>query len=126
MDNTKYIYRRVSDFSLRPGPRYREQGNYSGEEFYDDCLKPWFEEALVKHIPLNLVLDGTDGYLSSFLDESFGRLVYDFSEDKVKKNLVISSHQEPYWVTKLVSKTFPNWEQRRLIGNSPKTTFATL
>lgn len=123
MDTKNFLCKKVTDFSLRPGPRYCEQGKNSGEEFYINYLKPWFEEALKEGLTLNVVLDGTDGYLSSFLDEAFGRLVYDFSENKVKKFLKISSFQEPGWINKLNSKTFPSWESRRLKGVSPKTTF---
>lgn len=37
-----------------------------------------------KDLMLLVDLDGTSGYPSSFLDEAFGELVYDFSLEEVK------------------------------------------
>ena len=36
----------VEDFKDLPGPRYREQGPGSGEEFREDFLKPALQKAL--------------------------------------------------------------------------------
>lgn len=116
------ITKRVLDFSDRPGPRYKEQGKHSGEEFYIDYLKMWFDEALREGKHLRVVLDGTDGYLSSFLDEAFGRLVYDYGKDTVVSNLIVVSNQEPVWINKLNVKTFPSWALRRIQGNAPRYT----
>lgn len=120
-EQTKLI-RRVADFSLRPGPRYCQQGDYSGEEFYDNCLKSWFEDALNSNSILEVILDGTDGYLTSFIDEAFGRLVYDFGLDCVKRNLKITSVVEPEWANRLENRSFPAWETRRIENIPPKHT----
>ena len=32
------------DFSFTPGPRLREEGTYSGQEFREEILKPRFLE----------------------------------------------------------------------------------
>lgn len=70
----------VTSFSQSPGPRYCEQGEDSGEEFYHKVLNTAFVEALGKKIHLEIILDGADGYASSFLDEAIGNLVFDFGE----------------------------------------------
>lgn len=59
------------DFSLFPGGRYRTDGEHSGEEFRDEYLIP----ALAKNEQVQIELDGTRGYGSSFLEETFGGLV---------------------------------------------------
>ena len=68
------------------------------------------------------MLDGTDGYLSSFIDESFGRLVYEYGRDAVEKRLKVISEIEPEWLKLLNDKTFPAWELRRREGRKPRET----
>lgn len=62
---------RVADFTQYPGPRYKELGPNSGEEFRNKCLVP----ALKKDKQVKVDLDGVFGYGSSFLEEAFGGLV---------------------------------------------------
>lgn len=116
------IVKKVLDFAQSPGPRFIDQGPNSGEQFYNEALSHWFEEALNKGKQLVVILDGTDGYLTSFLDESFGRLVYYNGADKVKRNLIVVSEVEPEWLKMLNEKTFINWENRRSAGEAPKIT----
>lgn len=61
----------ANDFSVYPGGRYRKDGDYSGEEFRESLLLPAFEN----NDKVEIELDGTRGYGSSFLEESFGGLV---------------------------------------------------
>lgn len=61
----------AADFSRFPGGRYREYGKHSGEEFRNDMLIP----ALRQHDLVQVKIDGTVGYGSSFLEEAFGGLV---------------------------------------------------
>lgn len=61
----------AKDYSRYPGGRYRRLGKYSGEEFRDDFLRP----ALEQGCEVKVVLDGTEGYGSSFLEEAFGGLI---------------------------------------------------
>ncbi len=91
MNSTDTIIKYVRDYAQSPGPRYDDQGKKSGEDFFNSRLKSWFNDAVSSSRKLIVVLDGTDGYLSSFLDESFGRLVYYFGLDNVVKNLKIIS-----------------------------------
>lgn len=60
------------DFTQHPGPRYRWQGDHSGEEFRAKLVE-WLRQA----DRLIVDLDGTSGFGSSFLDEAFGGLIRD-------------------------------------------------
>lgn len=61
----------ADDFTKYPGGRYRKHGKGSGEEFRDSFLVPLLE----KQEEITVILDGTAGYSSSFLEEAFGGLV---------------------------------------------------
>jgi len=88
-----------TDFSSAPGPRKRESGAFSGEEFRERVLIPKFNEALEAGEALIIDLDGTKGYGQSFLEEAFGGLVRDMSEidvQEISKRLAFISQEEPY------------------------------
>lgn len=82
----------VINYSLDPGPRYVRQGEDSGEDYYHKVLNHEFYEALISGQVLEVSLDGTSGYASSFLDEAFGNLVYDFLW--IKLNLLFLLYQK--------------------------------
>lgn len=73
MDNI--VLRISTDFSTTPGARYKEEGDFSGEEFREDVLFPKFKEAQNNGTHLIVNLDGTAGLGTSFLEESFGGLI---------------------------------------------------
>ena len=76
------------DFTPTPAGRYRTDGDYSGERFRDDLLLPNLKEN--HHVTVEL--DGTKGYGSSFLEESFGGLVRaGVNKQTLKKNLSLKS-----------------------------------
>jgi hypothetical protein len=100
---------KVLDFTEYPGPRYIDQGEESGEQFYYDIIKPNFEECISSDKYLVVDLDDTAGYASSFLDECFGNLVYDFNYDEIIKRLKIISFQEPDWEEVIFEETLPEW-----------------
>lgn len=104
----------IAEYSEYPGPRYCVQGDNSGEDFYHTKLNPAFYEALTTKKILVVDLDGTVGYASSFLDEAFGNLAYDFSSETVIKNLKIISNQEPDWKEMILDNIIPDWEKRRI------------
>lgn len=62
-------------FSVTPGPRRRVEGKYSGEEFRETRLRDAVREAIARREILVVVLDGTAGYGTSFLEEAFGGLI---------------------------------------------------
>ena len=68
------------DFTRYPAGRYRADGDYSGEVFREEFLKPVLEEH--RHVIVDF--DGAMGYGSSFLEEAFGGLVRDgYSKDLI-------------------------------------------
>ena len=92
----------VSKLSSLPGPRFKNQGEGSGEAFREDYLVPAFQEALSNGEKLYVNMDGaTYGYPTSFLEEAFGGLVRQFEKDKVKKALVIECVTEPLLVQEI-------------------------
>lgn len=109
------------DFNRRPGLRTHAitPGN-SGEDFYHNILNSQFYEALVAGVKLIVDLDDTAGYPPSFIDESFGRLTYDFGIDKVKGVLEIISNDEEIWKTTINDSVLPKWQIRREKNEYPK------
>ncbi|MGS0534493.1 STAS-like domain-containing protein [Pseudoalteromonas sp. SaAl2] len=80
----------VKDRFPCPGPRYKKLGTGSGEEF-----RKWIIKEL-KHDPkLTINLDGTIGYGSSFLEESFGGLIRANISEETVKAINLISEEEP-------------------------------
>lgn len=115
-------YLNVIDFTEYPGPRYDEQGPESGEKFYVEMLNPLFAKCVKEGSKLVVNLDGTAGFASSFLDEAFGQLAYDFGKDVLEDYLRIVSSDEPEWPLMIKDETIPQWQKRRLTGQAPKAT----
>ena len=63
------------EFSKTPRGRYPADGKNSGERFRENFLKKIFSEPDKYTQPVEIVLDGAEGYGSSFLEEAFGGLV---------------------------------------------------
>ena len=119
---SKHIKLNISDYSEYPGPRYCTQGPESGEDFYHKYLNHKFAEAYKEKKKLLVNLDGTAGYASSFLDEAFGNLVYDFTKEIVNDQLEILSKEEPDWKDMIINDVYNIWEERRLDKKKPKMT----
>lgn len=90
-----------SEFSRTPGPRSPDEGDFSGEEFLQKLLKPRFEQALAANTSLLVVLDGTEGYATSFLEASFGGLARLHDPATVLKTVTVVSNDEPYLVEEI-------------------------
>lgn len=92
----KYIFSIARDFSPFAGPRKRRQGPHSGE-----ALRGKLVDFLDSHPgKVTIVLDGTRGMGSSFLDEAFGGLVrYEGkrTEDLVQR-MTFQSDVDPSYV----------------------------
>lgn len=112
----------IADYSNSPGPRYCYQGDDSGEDFYHKVLNNTFKIALESKKILEINLDGPDGYASSFLDEAFGNLVFDFGLENIKQSIKVISTEEPEWIDMLGNETYLQWEQRRKNNQVPKKT----
>ena len=84
----------AKEFSSTPGGRFKSMGPNSGEEFREILRK-----ALARRPPQDVVviLDGAEGYGSSFLEEAFGGLI--------RKGLVDAA--DAFGRLKIVAKTKP-------------------
>ena len=106
---------RVLDFTEAPGPRFICQGDHSGEQFYVDVLNEKMAQCIKEDKELDVLLDGTAGYPSSFLDQAFGELVYDFTQAIVEKRVNIVTVINRRRKVKLESETYPQWEEKRKV-----------
>lgn len=89
----KKIINIADDFTRSPGARYYTDGPFSGQEFREKILETHFESG--DDDILEISLDGTDGYPTSFLEESFGGLVRKYGEQKVRNKLRFISEEDP-------------------------------
>ena len=100
--------------------------SHQNYEYFRYAIQYRVEDYLLKPIKsgdiLNVDLDNTAGYMSSFLDEAFGNLIYDFGKNIVEQHLHIISNQEQDWIEMLQNESYPQWEQRRLKKEKPKKT----
>lgn len=85
------------DFATAPGSRYISEGINSGQEFRQKHLLPAVQKAIGAKEKLEVDLDGTSGYGTSFLEEAFGGLI---REDGLQLRtlsdlLIIISNEEP-------------------------------
>lgn len=89
---TKVIYI-ARDFSPSPAGRYPEDGPYNGELFREKWLLP----AIKEHDEVEVNLDDTGGYGSSFLEEAFGGLVRaGLSARELHRKLKLKSSRRTY------------------------------
>lgn len=93
----------AKDFSVTPGPRLRSEGEYSGQAFLEDLLRPKFVSASESGTKLLVDLDGVAGYPSSFLEQAFGGLAREFGTERVLRHLELVCTDEPY-ITDQVTK----------------------
>lgn len=87
-----------NDFSRTPGGRHISDGPFSGEMFRNRLLVPALANARRSGVPAVVILDGTRGYLSSFLEEAFGGLVREcgFTHAELAKLLDIRAYDSYY------------------------------
>jgi hypothetical protein len=87
----------ASEFSTAPGPRRIKEGKYSGEQFRTELLLPRVREAIASAKRLEVNLDGTSGYGTSFLEESFGGLIREngMTLAQLQATMTLTSNEEP-------------------------------
>ena len=84
-------------FSKYPGPRFRKEGEKSGEEFREEILEKLFDQCLENNKILLINLDGGAGYGTSFLEEAFGGLARKYKNtDLILEKLRFITKEEPY------------------------------
>lgn len=93
----------ANDFTKTPGFRYETQSpGISGQLFRTKKLQVLYEQALLSNERLIVNLDGTAGYLTSFLEEAFGGLQREYRNKGMRCNILdnidIVSTVEPHWV----------------------------
>lgn len=99
----------ASDFSTKLGGRWKRLGPFSGEEFFDSILFKKFKEAQSRKSLLHIDLDGTSGYGSSFLDQSFGELARQLGVEEVRSQIVF--HSEFFeWVVRYINDEI--WQKK--------------
>ena len=91
----------AKDFATDVGARLYSDGPFSGQEFFEKLLKPKYQEAIKSKVKLKIILDGTEGFASSFLNEAFIRLGSEFGPDEVWNNLVLVSNEIPKYIKKV-------------------------
>lgn len=74
------------DFSNTPGARHKTDGPFSGEQFREELLEKYFEDKK-DNSPITIVLDETEGYATSFLEEAFGGLARKYTKKRCLERL---------------------------------------
>lgn len=87
-----------TDYSVTPGPRYMKEGDNSGEKFRKNIFLPALKKAINEKIKLIINLDGTAGYATSFLEETFGGLirVENMDYNQIIRTIEIVSEEEEF------------------------------
>ena len=104
----------AKDFSRCPGARYKREGDFSGEEFREKLLVPALKEAIEMQKKLNIILDGSAGYSTAFIEESFGGLIRidKFSIEELKNCLIITSKEDPSYIDDINQYLENAWKNR--------------
>lgn len=76
----KYKINIANDFSKYPAGRLRSEGNESGEAFLLDVLLGKLLAAISENVKLEINLDGMNGYPSSFISGSFGKISWELGK----------------------------------------------
>lgn len=107
----------AKDFSDIPGGRFPRDGEFNGETFRDKWLAPALSKGDVV-----VILDYTEGFGSSFLEEAFGGLVrhYSFSDDEIRKRLKLIADTAPAQRYKRLAETFIEDAIKVRAGKLPK------
>lgn len=100
----------ADDFSKYPGPRFIKLGDWSGELFRNNYLVPELDKLGTEDI-LEINLDGTKGFGSSFLEECFGGLVRNGYKDKISQ-IEFKSDNDPSVILEIKSYIKDEVEKR--------------
>lgn len=88
------------DFSDVPMGRYHpDDGNFSGQRFREEFLAPALQDG---NNVVEVTIDDTEGFGSSFLEEAFGGLVrkHGFTIQDLEKRLKIIHKKSGFWLYK--------------------------
>ena len=90
----------ASEFSDTPGARYKKEDPFSGEEFREQFLEKHFEDE-GDNEKIKIVLDGVEGYATSFLEETFGGLGRKYGVERVRKRFEFVSDEDPLLISEI-------------------------
>ena len=90
-----------SDFTDSPGARFISEGPFSGQAFREKFLEPLFINTNETE-SVQILLDGVEGYATSFLEEAFGGLARKFGKEKVRSRLKFVSVEDPLLVDEIL------------------------
>jgi hypothetical protein len=99
--NVMKIISIAKDFSETPGPRARDEGEFSGDQFLQEILRPAYLQAVEDGSTLTVDLDGTEGYATSFLEATFGGLAREFDAAEINRVLKFKSDDEPFLIKEI-------------------------
>ena len=104
----------AKEYTRCPGARYENEGDYSGERFRNEYLAPKLKEAIEAGVKLEVVLDGSAGYSTSFLEESFGGLIRTdhYTLQDVTEYIIITSNEDPSYIEDINVYWEHAWENR--------------
>lgn len=104
----------AKDYSRCPGARYESEGDFSGERFRKEFLAPMLKKSIETGVKLEVVLDGSAGYSTSFIEESFGGLIRSdhFTIQEVSDNIIIISDEDPSYAEDINDYWKHAWENR--------------
>jgi hypothetical protein len=91
----------AKEYSDTPGPRAKDEGDFSGQEFLEKLLLPAYEQVRSDKGTLLIDLDGTEGYATSFLEAAFGELARKYPPAEVLSILTFKSDDEPYLIDEI-------------------------
>ncbi len=94
----------VQDFTDTPGARYRTDGDYSGQEFLENILKPKFELAIQEKQKLIIDCSYLWGLPSSFVSGSFGLLSIEKTSNLLLENMEFISVDNPLRIEKIINE----------------------
>lgn len=99
---------RIADLAPSPGGRFVADGQFSGEWFRDEYLAPALKNAIANSERLVVVLDGTSGYGSSFLEEAFGGLIRRgmFTPRAAREWLIVKANSPLYSPYKILADKY--------------------
>lgn len=86
----------AADYSKNPSARFEDEGINGGEQLRK-IIVPQLKEAIAQRDKFQIILDGTSGLGTSFLEEVFGGLIREehISYQELKDYLVVISEEEP-------------------------------
>ena len=98
----RVYFKIANEFTRTPGPRYIYEGPHSAEEFLKNIFRERFANAVKNNQIIQVDLDDTAGYATSFLEGTFGELARENSVALVLKHIEILSPKKPWYKEEVI------------------------